>query len=794
MGFKVEGAASSDAQKFQDPAEKLQQLSVVVARQRYVNRETGFFIAEGVPEAGPQVVLPQEFVGLDAARLVGAGRPVTIRGMSQLFVETDPIGSTLQCHGTWVMDPAYGLQFDVNHIEDVVPTTPSALQKYLGSGRLKGIGPATAREMVSRWGVDVLRILDHTPERLTEISGITPTKAKAIAETWQEKRRFYRLVSFLGQYGIGEGRALKIQEALGAENLEHRLRANPYELTQVEGIGFKIADQVALAMGMDRTSPTRINAALAHILHEKIQQAGHTAVPAREWVAQAQADLGCSLADTQRHCQSLIDSGKVLYRDLRLTVAEKRGEETAWVTRDVACVSPVRIAQQENLIAKDLLRLAETVDPMAADESEVAQQMLDDPERNLDPSQRAAAWTSLNAPFSIITGGPGTGKTTTLRSIVDVCRRLGRRIVLAAPTGRAAQRMKEATGEEAKTMHRALEYKQGLGFQRHRTNPMEGDVFVLDESSMVDTSMAAHWLAAIPMGARVIWVGDADQLPSVGPGDVLRNLIESKSVPVSTLRKVHRQAEGSGIAQNAARVREGQPPVFEGNPWTDDFSFIRADDNEVLLKSLEELVDGYLALGYRAQDIQVLTPQRTGAVGVESLNHILRWKLNPENPIPVTEEEGGGARFQLGERVLQTKNNYQLEVFNGDLGTVIDIKNDGGLKVEMEDGRKVDYAKKDTSALQYGYAITVHKSQGGERPIILLVCSPSHTHMLNRNLIYTGITRGKQRVVMVGSPRTAVIAARKKDELVRATGLVFEIARVNGLARKATPRPASRGP
>lgn len=780
MGFQVGGVGSADVRTAETSEDVTLQL--VVRRVRFKSVDSGLFIAEATLAPGGQNALPAV-----VAAYKGDSGSFVIKGTSPGFVSMDPVGSTMSCRGRWVVDPTYGPQFDVLVLQEVVPTTPEALRKYLGSGRLKGIGPATADEMVNRWGVEVLSILDNTPERLQEISGLTPTKVAIISNAWKDKKTYYRLVSFLGAHGIGEGKALKIQETLGPLDLESRIRENPYVLTEVEGVGFKTADQVAMSLGFTPSCALRINAALQHILMDRIQNDGHTAVPAAEWVGLAAAELLRPREEIQKYCQALIDEQKVVLRQLPVAQKEKRYGNEEWVTTVLPCASPIRVAAQENSIAKSLTRLSGAHSPLGPEDSEVARQTLEDPARNLDPSQKSAAWTALNAPISVITGGPGTGKTTTLRTLVEILRLHGERVVLAAPTGRAAKRMAEAIGEEAKTMHRCLGFKPGKGFECNASNPMQGSVFIVDETSMVDTAMMAAWLSALPTGARMVMVGDADQLPSVGPGDVLKTLIQSGAVPVARLTKVHRQVEGSGIAWNAKRVLEGHAPTFDGNPWSDDFAFLRTEDNMGIQTRLLEVIDGYLEQGIRPQDIQVLSPQKTGDVGVLALNSVLRWKLNPEKPEPIPTEEA--PRFMTGERVLQTKNNYDLEVFNGDLGTITKIKDDESMTVEMEDGRTVEYPKAATRDLQLGYAITVHKSQGGERPVILFVCSASHTFMLNRNLMYTGITRGRNKVVMVGSARTAVMAAKKRDELVRTTGLGHEVGRVFRSQPRASARP-----
>lgn len=760
------------------PAE--QPLLIEVRRLRFYSEETGFFVIEGLP-AGALPPLPD---GLEQYA-PGAGRLVTVKGESAIFGPGgDQVGNTLACHGRWTVDPTHGLQFQSVYALDVIPSNPQGLLKYLSTGSLRGVGPATARIMVDRWGMDVLRILDEEPEKLAELPGIKPERAKLIGEQWAERRANFELVAFFGQYGIGENMALRIAEALGREGLSVRVRNNPYLMTQVDGVGFKTADQMALSLGFDMDSKVRIEAALDHVLRERIQQGGNTAIAMEEWRTLSAQYLNYPVSKVDEHCESLIAAGRVVSRVL--DAPPQPGASPV----GTHCVSPAPTAQTERLIATHMQRLANSARPLSPAAQALALQGLSDPALTLDPSQQAAAWTLLSNPMSIMTGGPGTGKTTTLRTVVRLLQQAGQHVVLSAPTGRASKRMEEAIGQEAMTMHRRLGFKPGGGFKANEDEPMSGDVFVLDESSMVDSSMCCAWLRAIPEGARVIFVGDADQLPSVGPGDVLRNLIECGRVPVARLAKVHRQAEGSGIAQAAQEVLAGRAPIGEHYPG-EDFTFVRADDNHAILDHIDALVRNALSQGFRHQDIQVLCPQKPGDVGTDSLNARLRWLLNPTRPNQhdpdlVVSKKG----WCVGERLMQTKNNYKLKrrlpgskdeeegVFNGDMGTVLDLLDDGGVKLEMEDGSVVDFKATDAKDLVLGYAITVHKSQGGERPVVIMPVSPSHTYTLNRNLIYTGITRGKQRVHLVGAPRTAVLAAGKKDQTRRLTGLVSEIDQV----------------
>lgn len=732
---------------------------LTIQRLKFHNHETGFFIAEAVA-AGPVPRLPAAIADLG----VRVPSTIMLRGTSQSFQGTDQVGATLECAGEWTLDPRYGLQFSVLFVQSAVPTTAEALEKYLASGQLKGIGPSTARAIVDKWGLDTLRILDHTPERLSEIAGLTEAKIQAIGEAWRSKRELYNVISFLGLHGIGETLALRVREALGSVDLERKVRANPYLLTEIEGIGFKKADAVALSVGFPSNSPQRLAAALQHILRENVQKNGHTAIPVSQWMDEAAAQLLRPRDEIRAMCQKLVDSKLVVLRTLQVHTPDDG-------LAPQSCVSPMREGLSERQIANHLKRLIEGHAGISIDQNATVQRIVSDPARRLDPSQKEAGWAVFQSPVSVLTGGPGTGKTTTLRSIVAAAREMGWEVVLSAPTGRAAKRMEEAIGMEAMTMHRRLGFAPGQGFKKREDDPMVGNLFVIDEASMVDSMMMHAWLRAIPTGATVLFVGDADQLPSVGAGDVLRDFIASRRIPVSRLTRVHRQAEGSGIAWNASQVLAGRAPAMNGDPWRDDFAFLKADDNQAIRDSLVELIEGMIRQGVPHADIQVLCPQRTLDCGTEALNDLLRGLLNPTRP----DAERLAAGLCVGERLMQTKNNYDLEVYNGDMGTVTKLHDDGSIAMEMEDGRTVHFPKAATKDLQFGYAITVHKSQGGERPVILMPISKGHGFTLNRSLLYTAITRGKSRVVLVGDGRTALIAAKKKNQLVRTTGLVNEM-------------------
>lgn len=780
-----------EASDLPPPPESLPKMIVELRGFRFMNKENGFMIAHGRAQSEP-TNLPIQWKGrFNPSNL-------TIKGSSLTLADINAVGSVIECEGDWVLDPKYGLQFQFTTAREAMPSTIEALQKYLGAGRIKGIGPATAKIMVNKWGMDTLKIMDETPERLSEIPGLTEGKIDAIKKEWARKRALYQLTSFFGLYGIGEVWIPKIVDALGEQGLEARIRDNPYLLTTVEGIGFATADKMGLAMGFEATSPKRSSAMLRHIIDEYTTKQGHTACPVDEWLRQASEQLRQSPQNLQPIAQTLINEGTVVLRTLPVNSAILNNPNDAQYAGNapdpVPCVSLKREFMNERSIAGDLRRLKDSLLPLGdAELMEINKHVVRLSEK-LDPSQLEGVLGVLKNGVSVLTGGPGTGKTTTLRSVIDIAEGLKWKVVLAAPTGRAAKRMTEAVGRPAGTLHRTLQFNPKEGFKHNRQNPLEGQLFVVDESSMLENALAASWLRALPKNARVIFVGDIDQLPSVGAGAFLKDVMDSQVAEVFRLTRVHRQAEGSLIAEAAQRVLAGKVPALDGDPWVDDFAWISppagsssAETNEFILTAIESLVEGFLKKGVPKDDIQILSPQREGLVGVQGLNHALRWTLNHKGP-PLSAQDEEEV-FAEGDRVLVTKNNYDKDIFNGDMGIIKKLDDDGSLEMTMEDGKVVQLEGVERKSLTLGYAITVHKSQGGERPVIIMTCSPSHTYSMNKNLIYTGITRGRNKVIIVGSPKTLNVALRKQEKMYRLTGLKDEILKALNGPSPSTVKP-----
>lgn len=769
---------------------------------RFTNPENGFMIATVRPN---KVEPPSDLPAAWRARWNPS--QIAIKGSAMSLASASSVGALIECGGKWVMDPKFGLQYQFEWAREIMPTNLEAMRAYLSAGRLKGVGPVLGKQIVSRFGEDTINILDKSPEKLVEISGITEAKAQVIGEAWKNKRDMYELTAFFGMYGIGEVWVPKIQESFKnvAEDpgkIEAMVRRNPFILTRVEGIGFSTADKMAMALGFNPTCPERVEAMLLHLLGEFSTNQGHTACPVDEWFRLSREQLRLDNATIQPIAQGLIQRREVVLRDLPVSTENLygKGQEVDITPPEhrtpLACASLRKDVACEHFIATDLMRLRAEAPDLREDQIMARNRILAERSEALDSSQIEAANGVLDSPVSVLTGGPGTGKTTTLKSILDIAEEAGMSVVLMAPTGRAAKRMAEATGRDAATIHRTLKFKPGTGFHFNARNPLVGDVFVVDESSMLDNSLGASLLRAIPNGARVMFVGDIDQLPSVGAGAFLKDIIDSGIAPTFRLTRVHRQVAGSKIAEAAQNILAGKLPELDGDPYQDDFAMITSptgrisseETNAFIAEQIKTLVQGFIDRGVPRGDIQVLSPQREGLVGVSGLNQLLRPLLNEEGREPTLD---GREVYGLGDRLLVTKNNYDKNVFNGDMGIVKEVK-DGGVVMTMEgpETLEVELNAMESKQLQLGYAITVHKSQGGEKPVIIMAVSPSHSFSLSKQLLYTGITRGREHVVAVGSPRTFAMAIKRKEKTYRLTGLVHEIAKQTTAKPKPGPKLA----
>lgn len=669
-------------------------------------------------------------------------------------------GENLKLMGRWEIHPTYGRQFMVEEYETLPPVTAEGIERYLGSGLIKGIGPVTAGKIVAAFGVSALKVIEETPEKLREVEGIGPQKAEKIARAVEEQRNIRRVMIFLRGVGITPALANKIYKRYGESSIEV-LQQNPYCLAEeVYGIGFKTADRIAGLLGRnDPAAPERVRAGILFLLGKNSDE-GHVYAPADEFIGRASAELQVPPEIIKREIAGLSREKEVYQEGNLLYLAAFYRSE---------CGAAEKLAS--------LLRSfqGKATPPPTAEVRGVG-----DHQAALAPEQCRAVELARREGVLIITGGPGTGKTTTVRSIIREFQAAGLRVTLAAPTGRAAKRLAEATGHEAKTIHRLLEFGySGAGFRygRDEEHPLESDVIIIDEVSMVDLILFYHLLKAIPPGTRLILVGDQDQLPSVGPGSVLKDLISSGVVPVVTLKTVFRQARESHIVTNAHRINRGIMPETKG---TKDFFFIEAGEPEKIVDEILRLITVRLPRYLKCDpvdEIQVLSPMRRTVTGVDNLNFLLQKVLNPEASSK-PEIQSGGRIFRLGDKVMQLRNNYQKMVFNGDMGRITKLDpEDQQLEVTFTDGdetRKVVYDFDELDELVLSYAVSVHKSQGSEYPVVIMPVTTQHYLLLQRNLFYTAVTRAKKMVVLIGLKKAMAIAV-KNDRIEQRYSRLGEI-------------------
>ena len=705
-------------------------------------------------------------------------------------------GERIEATGRMVEHSIYGEQLAVESYEIKAPEDTLAIERYLGSGAIKGVGAALAKRIVKKFKADTFRILEEEPERLSEVKGISEKMAMSISAQVEEKREMRQAMLFLQQYGISMNLALKIYRHYG-QKLYSVIQNNPYQLADdIQGVGFKIADEIASRVGIFTDSDYRIKSGLFYALLQASGN-GHTYLPEAELLHNASELLSVETGRMEKH---LMD----LQMEKKLVVKEKDGERivypaqfyymelnTARMLHDLNVHSKIPVQQ----IRTRLLKLTEQ-DPFP-----------------LDELQEQAVYEAVSHGLLIITGGPGTGKTTTINTIIRYFEQEEMEILLAAPTGRAAKRMSEATGRESKTIHRLLELTgipagdsgaesagesrlEGMHFERNEENPLEADVIIIDEMSMVDISLMHALLKAVTVGTRLILVGDVNQLPSVGPGNVLRDMIESGKFPVVKLTKIFRQAAQSDIIVNAHKINAGEQVPL--NKRSRDFLFIRREHPADIIKDMMVLIKDKLPDYVHApmEEIQVMTPMRKGALGVEQLNRLLQERFNPPGPSK-KEKEAGGTVFRTGDKVMQIKNNYQLAwevrnrygipvktgegVFNGDIGIVREINHFAEtLEVEFDEGRRAEYSFRQLEELELAYAITIHKSQGSEYPAVVIPIYPGPRMLMTRNLIYTAVTRAKACVCLVGIPEVFQAMVDNATEQKRYSGLkdrILEILR-----------------
>jgi exodeoxyribonuclease V alpha subunit len=673
-------------------------------------------------------------------------------------------GEEIKVRGFWKVHPRYGLQFQVEGWEKVEPATTEGLERYLGSGLIKGIGPAYARRLVAAFGLDTLRVLSEEPQLVREVQGIGEIRAQRILKAWEEQRGMRDVMIFLQGHGVSSALALKIYRAFGPETVA-RVKENPYCLVrEVYGIGFVLADRIAKGMGISGDFPLRVQAGLLHLLG-KFSEAGHCFVPLDLLTSNACSVLGLEGETIQQGVKELAAQGQIFLERVD-------GEEKTRVYPHELYYAENRVASAFRglLSASSSLSLPNRV--QALDEAQAQMELL------LEAEQRDAVLQALQHKVLVITGGPGTGKTTLLISLLALLRRSGISFALAAPTGRAAKRMGEMASEEAKTIHRLLEYNPREGkFQRGEENPLEADMVIIDEASMVDLMLMDHLLRAVNPRSHLVLIGDVDQLPSVGPGSVLRDLIDSAVVSVVILRRIFRQAGESLIVLNAHRILQGKPLLLEAETGKRDFVFVARESEEEILGVIKDLVKERIprsAQGSSFREIQVLTPMHRGLLGTLHLNRELQALLNPAG----NSIERGSFKFCLGDRVMQLRNNYDKGIFNGDLGRIVKLEPEDGKLEVVFDGKAVSYQLEELDELSLAYATSIHKSQGSEYPAVIIPLHTSHYVMLHRSILYTAVTRGKELVVLVGSKKAVAMAIRNVRVERRFTALREKLLRI----------------
>jgi exodeoxyribonuclease V alpha subunit len=739
----------------------METLTGSVERITYYNPENGYSVVRLRPEGARS-----------AAGLSRDGLATVVGNLPELAP-----GEYLSLQGQWVNHPRHGAQFNVEICTQTLPATAAGMRRYLGSGLVKGIGPRLAERIVAHFGASTLEVIESQPERLQQVADIGPKRCAMIARAWEEQKQVKEIMLFLHSHGISTNLAIKIYKQYGDQALGV-VRSDPYRLAQdIYGVGFKTADQIAQRLGLPPDHPSRIEAGLVYCLNE-LSNDGHVYAPRQVLIERAANLLQAPEDLVQPALERLVQNDRLRLDMLPSGEAPLSGsapaspgvaEASGGYTLPAVYLPPYYFSEVG--AAERLRSLARALPSRLAD--------LPPAFIHLDPmlsaEQASAIRRALSSPVSVLTGGPGTGKTTALRALMSVLNAAGKRCLLAAPTGRAAKRLSEAAGQPASTIHRLLGFSPGEGFKHNAENPLPADLVVVDEASMLDLLLAHHLLKAIQPGAHLLLVGDVDQLPSVGAGDVLRDVIDSRLAPVTRLSVIFRQAAGSHIITNAHRINQGQMPNFPQD--TRDFFLFPAEAPEEAAAWVQEVVCQRIPQKFGlhpVQDIQVLAPMYRGPAGVYALNESLQAALNPPQA-GKPEKKLFGSLFRRGDKVMQVQNNYDKDVFNGDIGCVLDLDPvDQMMAVDFE-GRRVEYDWSEADQLVLAYAVTVHKAQGSEFPAVVIPLLTAHYLMLQRNLLYTAVTRAKALCVLVGSRRAIGIAVRSNQVARRYTALDWRL-------------------
>lgn len=713
--------------------QETQRLSGTIERVTFHSEETGFCVLK--------------------VRVPSKRELVTVVGST---VNVSP-GEYLECSGDWAQDKNYGLQFSAKQIKIVPPHTLDGIQKYLASGMIKGIGPHFAKRLIKEFKEDVFNVIENEPERLLSLSGIGSKRKKQLIKSWSEQAAVRDIMLFLQSYGVGTSRAVRIYKTYGNEAIS-KVRENPYRLSaDIHGIGFKSADDIAQQLGIPQDSMIRAQAGIRYMLTE-FSHRGHCAAHHDQLCQSAMQLLGIPRETIENAIEAEKASGNIIQEPID--------------NQPALFIAPIHLAEAS--VAAHFSRLAKGKTPWKAIDVEQALPWVEEKTGlKLSDSQQQAVKTVIQSKVCVITGGPGVGKTTIVNSILEMLKHCNIKFTLCAPTGRAAKRLSESTGLTAKTIHRLLEFDpSAYEFKRNSDNPVIGDFFVIDESSMVDISLMNQLIRAIPDHAALLLVGDIDQLPSVGPGNVLADVIESQAVPVVRLTEIFRQSSASQIIINAHRVNEGAMPIGTTDKHiASDFYIVEANTPEHIHEKLIQVVTARIPKRFGLnpiQDVQVLTPMNQGGLGTRSLNVSLQRALNPDSQPQVKRFDFS---FAPNDKVIQTVNNYDKEVFNGDIGVIHTVNRQDELLRVRFDERLVTYEFSELDELSLAYATTIHKSQGSEYPAVVIPISTQHYTMLQRNLLYTGITRGKKLVVLIGQSKAINMAVRNKKAKNRLTNL-----------------------